>query len=356
MAKTQEEIEAERVAAWKAAMAVTEERRKDFAPALHKAVPMYENAPCYDTEELAALQRLGAAIMDTEDRSRRLELIRQFEDLRDSIKMLPDHPEPVQLWPDGVLPSITDYTDNTSLRWNHDPGFRPFLYELLVPEDVTPKGLVVFCAGGDHGAAMFHEGYGSCLDFIEMGYQTILVGNRTNACPWKGQDAAADVSRAIRYARANAERLRIDPDKVALAGFSNGGITGENVIQYFSGEKKMTDIYKDYQPDGLDEYCGAPDAFMCVYGPRYEAAPFSWDGVVYPPVFFAIGREDGAIDNFNYVYPDLVAHNVKVEIHTFAGTPHGQAGVKLLDGYYKYPNFQMWVPLADYFLQDAFKD
>ena len=356
MVMTQEEILAERMAAREAAMAVQAERRKDFAPAEHKAIPLYENAPCYETEKLTGLQRLGARIMDTDDRGQRLELIRLFEEMRDSIKELPDHPDPVQLWPEGVLPSVTDYSDNPALRWNHDPDFRPFLYELLVPEDVTPKGLVVFCAGGDHGTAMFHEGYGSCLDFIAMGYQTILLGNRTNGCPWKGQDAAADASRAIRYARANAERLRIDPGKVALAGFSNGGITGENVIQYFSGEKKMTDIYNDYQPDELDEFYGAPDAFLCVYGPRYESAPFSWEGVVYPPVFFAIGREDGAIDNFNYVYPTLLEHNVKVEIHTFAGTPHGQAGAKLLDGYVRYPNFQMWVPLADYFLQDAFRN
>ncbi len=355
MAKTQEEILAERIAQREAMMTKQAERRKDFAPAEHPAIPLYENAPKYEAEKLTALQKLGVKILDTDDRNERLFLIGQFESLRDSIREIPVHPEPVPLWPEGVLPSITDYTDNSDLRWNHDPDFIPFLYELLVPEDVTPKGLVVFVAGGDHGNAMYHEAYGSCLDFIEMGYQTILLGNRTNGCPWKGEDAAADASRAIRYARANAERLRIDPDRIALAGFSNGGLTGENVIQYFSGSKKMTDIYRDYIPDELDGYYGAPDAFICVYGPRYEGAPFDWDGVVYPPVFFAIGREDGALDNFNYVYPQLLEHGVKVEIHTFAGTPHGQAGAKLLDGYYKYPNFQMWVPLADYFLMDAFK-
>ena len=134
MAKTQEEILAERMAAREAVMAVQAERRKDFAPAEHKAIPLYENAPCYETEKLTGLQRLGAAILDTEERQQRLELISKFEDLRDSI-----------------------------------------------------KELVVFCAGGDHGTAMFHEGYGSCLDFIEMGYQTILLGNRTNGCPWKGR-------------------------------------------------------------------------------------------------------------------------------------------------------------------------
>ena len=225
-----------------------------------------------------------------------------------------------------------------------------------MPEDVTPKGLVIFCAGGDHGYAMYHEAYASCLDFVQMGYQTIYLANRTNGCPWNAVDAAADAARAVRYARKNAERLRIREDSIAFAGFSNGGVTGENCILYFSGEKKMTDYYPDYLPDELDEMYGAPDAFICVYGPRYAGAEFDYEGVVYPPTFFAVGREDGALDNLNYVYPDLVAHGIKVEVHTFAGTPHGQAGRKIVDGYVKYPNFEMWEQLADYFLMDLFRE
>ena len=51
---------------------------------------------------------------------------------------------------------------------------------------------------------------------------------------------------------------------------------------------------------------------------------------------------------------DLISHGVSTEIHTFAGTPHGMAGIKLLDGEVKYPNFEMWLPLADAFMQDIY--
>ena len=336
-------------------LAKQQERRKDFAPAEHPAIPLYENAPCYDREKLAKMQRLGVRILDTDDKEERMKLIGEFEEIRDSIKKKPGKLAPVELWPEGVLPTITDYQDNSDLRWNHDPDFRPFLYELLVPDGVQPKGLVIFCAGGDHGYAMFHEAYISCLDFVSMGYQTILLANRTNGCPWKAEDAAADASRAVRYARRNAKRLRINPNHVAFAGFSNGGITGENCIRFFSGDKKMTDIYHDYVPDELDSFYGSPDAFICVYGPRFEGTEFDFTGVVYPPTFFAVGREDKALDNLNYVYPTLIEQGVKVEVHTFAGTPHGQAGVRVLDGYVKYPNFEMWLSLANYFLMDLFK-
>lgn len=46
------------------------------------------------------------------------------------------------------------------------------------------------------------------------------------------------------------------------------------------------------------------------------------------------------MDNLNDVYPDLVKHNVLVEIHTFAGVPHGGAGFKIIDGV-QHPSFEL---------------
>ncbi len=340
-------------------MARMAEARKElkavYGAAEHLAISLYEDAPCYPKEDLVELFWIGREIEAAKTREERIPLVEKFSAKRDSIRKIPNAPERIYLWPEGKIPCLTtDYTDNSEYRYNHDPDFRPFFYEMLVPEDVTPKGLIVFCAGGDHGTALLHEAYQSCMDFVALGYQTILLANRTNMCPWKGVDAGADASRAIRMARANAERYRIRPDQIAFAGFSNGGLTGDMVIQYFSGDKKMTDYYPDYEPDEYDGYYGAPDAFLCVYGPRWVGAPFDWEGVVYPPTFFAIGRKDSAIDNFNYVYPQLLERKIPVEIHTFAGVPHGQAGVELIDGCIKYPNFQLWVPLADAFLMDLF--
>ena len=66
-------------------------------------------------------------------------------------------------------------------------------------------------------------------------------------------------------------------------------------------------------------------------------------------------REDAAMDNLRYVYPDLKAHGVEVEVHTFAGVPHGMAGDKVFTGRVDYPNFELWIPLADAFMQDVYK-
>lgn len=73
----------------------------------------------------------------------------------------------------------------------------------------------------------------------------------------------------------------------------------------------ITDHFPGYVPDELDEYRGAPDAFLCVYGPRWEGREIDYTKVVYPPVLFAVGMEDKALDNLHWVYRDLLSHGIR---------------------------------------------
>ena len=73
----------------------------------------------------------------------------------------------------------------------------------------------------------------------------------------------------------------------------------------------MTDHFPQYVPDELDEYPGAPDAFLCIYGPRWKGVEIDYTDVVYPPVFYAVGMEDTAIDNLHWVYQDLLKHGIR---------------------------------------------
>lgn len=328
--------------------------RKVFGPLKHQAIPIFEDCQNYLIEQVVALANLSREIEWAEYSEKTVEKSRQFEAMLKALRPV-EHPQPrIYLWKEGNMPAETDYTDNSELRYNHDPDFKPYLFEMLLPEDVTPKGAVVFCAGGDHGDAHLPEAYQTALDFHTMGYQCFLLLNRTNHNPWSQREAGVDGARAIRMVRQNADQYRIDPKKVAFAGFSNGGVTGEGIIQYFSGKQTVQAVFPDYIPDALDELDATPAAFLCVYGPRFAGEPFDWENVVYPPTFFAIGREDNAMDNLHATYPDLLAHGVEIEVHTFAGVPHGKAGAVLLDGRVNYPNFQLWLPLADAFLQNVF--
>lgn len=331
------------------------EVRKLFGPVKKRAVPVFEDCLNYPIDKVVSLVRLSwEAGRLRDDMAETKVKIDEFERLLDSIEPVENPVPRVYLW-DGNMPAETEYTDNSDCRYHHDPDFKPYFFPVLVPEDVEPKGAVILCAGGDHAEAVVSEAYGSALDFGALGYQCFILLNRTNMNPWSSREAGVDAARMVRIVRRDAEKYRVRPDQIAFAGFSNGGLTGEGLIEHFSGSQTVKDAFPDYIPDRLDEIDATPDAFLCVYGPRFRGAPFDYENVVYPPTFFAVGREDRALDNLEYVYPDLLAHGVEVEIHTFAGTPHGQAGVHVLDGYVKYPNFQMWVELADAFMQNIYK-
>ena len=321
-----------------------------------KAVPIFESCQYYDLEKVVALLKLQRKIEGTASEEEIPALVDQFSSLRASMEpTVPDAEfAKIYLW-NNKAPVLTEYIDNDDFRYNHDPDFRPFLYEFLVPEGQMPKGAVIICAGGDHGTAAVSEGYQVCKDFNAMGYHCFHLLNRTNHNPWKLEEAGVDMARAIRYVRGNARKYGIKENHVIVAGFSNGGLTCEGAIRFYSGEKKVKDIFADYTEDELDQINATPDAFLCIYGPRFAGEEIDYTGVVYPPTFFAVGRNDSAMENLNFMYPDLVRHGVKVEVHTFAGTPHGEAGTQILhNGVHPYPNFQHWETLADSFIQDVF--
>ncbi len=325
-----------------------------YGAQMHKAVTLYEDLPCYPVEDVLKLYELEQQLMSAPEETREAAGEAYIAQLS-RIERRPDAPMPIYLWPEGRVPTLTAYSDNSNYRQNHDPDFRPHMFEILVPANVTPRGAVVVCAGGSHGSACIHEGYQVSLDMAAMGYQAFLLLNRPNNSPWNGQECGVDAARAIRYVRANAAKYRIDPNNVAFAGFSNGGLTGEACIRYYSGKQTVTDHFPGYEPDELDGYYGAPDAFLCVYGPRFNGADFDYTDVVYPPTFFAVGRLDSAMDNLHWMYPSLLAQGVPVEVHTFAGVPHGEAGGKIrTGGVSKYPSFDLWEPLADAFMQDVY--
>ena len=307
----------------------------------------------YFVDKLVRLHGMKWKMMEEKDEEKQRRLAEEFNAYLDGLEKVPGAPSRIYLWPEGKMPETGTYLENPDYRYNHDPDFRPYMYELLLPEDVTPKGAVILCAGGDHGDCVIHEAYQSCLDLNKLGYQCFMLLNRTNMMPYTGQECGADAARLVRMIRKNAARYRIGEHQVAFAGFSNGGLTGEECIRYYSGDQKVTDHFPDYVPDELDAYGGAPDAFICVYGPRWEGKQIDYTKVVYPPTMFAVGMEDKALDNLHWTYQDLLAHGIRAEVHTFTGVPHGQAGVSIF-GNRNYFNFDLWLLLADAFMQKVF--
>ena len=118
--------------------------RKLFGGEHAKAVPIFEHCVNYDLQELARLVNMTKEIEGNIFAEDIQEKIQTFCRLRDELKPVRDQ-KPVYLWPEGKIPCLSDYTDNADHLYNHEPDYVPFMYEVLLAEDVTPKGAVILC-------------------------------------------------------------------------------------------------------------------------------------------------------------------------------------------------------------------
>lgn len=333
----------------------TKQFREECGDEVNLAIPMYEDPTRYPVQELIGLYQIQERMMSAQTSGERATIKAEFSAARKKIRLLPDAPERIYLWPEGNIPTQTEYTDNPGYRNDHEPDFKPYMLEMLLPDTITPIGAVITIAGGTHGPGTIFECYQTGLEFNALGYQCFILQCRPNHGPWNEYECGVDAARCLRLIRANAEKYRVDPNKIAMAGFSNGGVTTDFCIEHYSGEQKVASYFPDYIPDSLDDLPGAPDAYLCIYGVRHIGTPYDMTGTVYPPTFIAVGRADTTcMANLNNFIPWLVEHEIPHEIHTFAGHPHGFAGWKIVDGK-GYPNFDLWVTHADAFLRDLFQ-
>lgn len=133
-------------------------------------------------------------------------------------------PDPTQiqalyLWEENNVPAQTEVT-----RDGYDPAdFQPYLTAIPVREGTDVKGAVVLLAGGAFQArANYTDTLPTAAHLRELGFQTFIVDYRLR--PYTQQEGALDVARAVRFIRANADAYGIDPDDIAVMGYSAGGI------------------------------------------------------------------------------------------------------------------------------------
>lgn len=143
----------------------------------------------------------------------------------------PEHIQALYLWEEGNVPAQTRFTEN--MTGYFDPwDFRPYVTAIPVRAGVQPKGAVVLMAGG---AYQFRGNYTDSLPTAaalrELGFQTFIVDYRLS--PYTQEEGALDVARAVRFVRKNASVYGINPDAIAVMGFSAGGIqAGEFLMHY----------------------------------------------------------------------------------------------------------------------------
>lgn len=262
----------------------------------------------------------------------------------------PNH-EPQLLWPEGA-PGLDEV----------EPSFNPTLTPYLIESD-EPVGCVVVCPGGGYAHRAPHEGEPIALALNDRGFSAFVCDYRI--APYKHPWPLTDAQRAIRWVRANAGALNIDPAAVGILGFSAGGHLASTVGTHY-------DEGLDDTGDRMDRYSCRPDALVLCY-PVISFGTFGHTGSQHnligedapetlrlslcnetqvtsdtPPTFLWHTADDAGVpvENSLHFALALSAHKVPHEVHVYRSGNHG-LGLATT-----FPHIATWIDLCGEFLHE----
>lgn len=230
------------------------------------------------------------------------------------------------LWEQGNVPAKTNFT--TAMTGYFDNwDFRPYVTAIPVRAGVQPKGAVVLMAGG---AYQFRGNYTDSLPTAaalrELGFQTFIVDYRLS--PYTQEEGALDVARAVRFVRKNADAYDIDPDDIAVMGFSAGGIQAGEFLMHYDEGVNGTALDESYRPDALDEipaHASAAGMIYSFYG-RLSVGNMDPDWLAegnLPATFYVYGTEDPFYRQFQQQYDVIQSMGIPTGRIVLDGWPHG---------------------------------
>ncbi len=238
-------------------------------------------------------------------------------------------PEEIQvlyLWEEGNAPAVTEFTEDMDGYFD-EWDFRPYVTAIPVREGVEPKGAVVLMAGG---AYQFRGNYTDSLTTAaalrEYGFQTFIVDYRLH--PYNQEEGALDVARAVRFIRKNADVYGIEPDDIAVMGFSAGGIQAGEFLMHYDEDVNGTALDSSYVPDELDEipaHASADGMIYSFYG-RLSVGNMDADWLAegnLPPTFYVYGTEDPFYRQFEQQYDVIRGMGIPTGRIVLNGWPHG---------------------------------
>ncbi len=106
------------------------------------------------------------------------------------------------------------------------PSIVPYVFpkdiQQMIPWTPQKRPAVLILPGGGYAHVSDREGHPIALSFMQRGYQAFVLDYTTGLYSNYPRPVFETLA-AIRYLRANAEKYAIDPDAIALVGFSAGG-------------------------------------------------------------------------------------------------------------------------------------
>lgn len=215
--------------------------------------------------------------------------------------------DPIKIWGN-------DENDDLSITNVSEADIRFFKAESAKP---TPA--VVICPGGAYGGLAYgKEGTALAKLLAKNGMSAFVLKYRV---PQNREGAYADAQRALRFIRAHAKELNIDPFALGMAGFSAGGHLSCRTASNYRDEI--------YEPkDMIDKFSAKPDFLILIY-PAYTGSdelklqPDIKVDENTPPCFIAQTMDDGHLKDGLTFFLALRKAGVKVEGHFYEEGGHG---------------------------------
>lgn len=131
-------------------------------------------------------------------------------------------------------------------------GFKPSIHAYIHDDNLKRPGLVIL-PGGAYCKLSPNEAYPVVKRFYDLGWQCFVLTytvNPLNEQPLYKQPLA-DVSRAFRYLRKNAEKFNIEDHHLVVCGFSAGGHAAASLTVRYLEDEDNNSKYKYYsnKPD-----------------------------------------------------------------------------------------------------------
>jgi acetyl esterase/lipase len=211
------------------------------------------------------------------------------------------------------------------------------------PKD-APGVLLVHGGGWSSGDRSQLRGYGILLG--RLGYVCVACEYRLSGeAVWPAQ--IHDVKAGLRWMKANAARLGVDPNRIAVSGNSAGGhlalmVGGTANLPEFEGaggnagvDTSVEAVISFYGPSdfgpGTTPLAGAIGQLMgkgATPAAVRGASPVTYTKAGYPPTLLIHGNGDELVspEASFAVYRALAAAEVPVEVHMYEGLPHAFDG------------------------------
>ncbi len=116
----------------------------------------------------------------------------------------------------------------------------------------------IICPGGAYSSLAPHEGVHYALWLNEQGVAGFVLKYRLGSGGYRHPAMMQDVLRAIRYVRANAEKWRLDPNRIGVMGSSAGGHLASTALTHF-------DTGNPEAADPIDRASSRPDLGILCY-------------------------------------------------------------------------------------------